>query len=210
MGPWREGAAARLTWAELRALNAASYNPGQLFYVSDVGVGGSYWYSNGTIWRPVNGSVVLANDELGAISTTQTTYGVVAGWELLVPAGLMERTGAKLRTMLRSERLGTLAGTGTCQATVMTRTSSIMAAHSFVSNSATADTMQALGVLSRISPTLLRHSANYGLAWTGSSNSAYNETVVNTSTDLTLELRGNATAAGETLTFRDVLVECMP
>lgn len=49
----------RLTLAELRALNPASYNPSQLFHVSDVGVGGSYWYSSGVRWRLVNHHAIL-------------------------------------------------------------------------------------------------------------------------------------------------------
>lgn len=33
----------------------------QTIFISDVGVGGSFWYSNGVKWRPVNGSVTLKN-----------------------------------------------------------------------------------------------------------------------------------------------------
>ena len=58
-GPWNDGVAPQLTWANLYSLNPASYGPGQLFYVSDVGIGGSYWYSNGVRWTPLNGSVHL-------------------------------------------------------------------------------------------------------------------------------------------------------
>jgi len=72
-----------VTWAELRALNPASYNPSQIFHVSDVGVGGSYWYSNGVRWVSVNSRAMAkrqglirlgrAPDATGVASTTLRT-----------------------------------------------------------------------------------------------------------------------------------------
>ena len=53
MGPLSSGVPS-LLWTELHALNPANYGPGQLFYCSDVGVGGSYWYSNGVRWIKMN------------------------------------------------------------------------------------------------------------------------------------------------------------
>ena len=52
---------AKLSWAELMALDPAKFGPDQVFYVSDLGVGGSFWYSSGTRWRAQGGAVWLAN-----------------------------------------------------------------------------------------------------------------------------------------------------
>ncbi len=37
----------------------ATVSPGQHFFLASVGVGGSWWYSDGTRWRPVGGRVTL-------------------------------------------------------------------------------------------------------------------------------------------------------
>lgn len=47
------------TFATLPA--ASGSNTGQIYFVSDVGISGSHWVSNGTQWKPLNGSVVLAS-----------------------------------------------------------------------------------------------------------------------------------------------------
>ena len=87
-GPWNDGVAPQLTWAQLKTLNPASYNPSQLFYVSDIGIGGSYWYSNGARWRAVNGACWLYNP------TTPVAHSGAATTEKLgeftIPAGLLQ------------------------------------------------------------------------------------------------------------------------
>lgn len=80
---------ATLTWAELFALNPASYNPGQIFHVTDVGVGGSYWYSNGVRWRAVNGSVWLLNLASDVAHDGTTSQLKLA--EVPLPAGLIQQ-----------------------------------------------------------------------------------------------------------------------
>ena len=79
---------ATLTWAELFALNAASYNPGQIFYVTDVGVGGSYWYSTGVRWRAVNGALWLHNPTTPVAHSGAATTEKLG--ELTIPAGLLQ------------------------------------------------------------------------------------------------------------------------
>lgn len=80
---------ATLTWAELFALNAASYNPGQIFHVTDVGVGGSYWYSNGVRWRAVNGALWLVNLASDVAHDGTTSQLKLA--EVTIPAGLIQQ-----------------------------------------------------------------------------------------------------------------------
>ena len=81
-----------VTWAELRALNPASYNPSQIFHVTDVGVGGSYWYSNGVRWRPVNGACWLYNlpADVAHPGTSGTSSTATRMADFLIPAGLIQ------------------------------------------------------------------------------------------------------------------------
>lgn len=95
---------ATLTWAELYALNAASYNHDQLFYVSDVGVGGSYWYSNGMRWRAVNGACWLYN--LPADVAHDGTISQLKLAEVSLPAGLIQQ-GDMLETHTSVDASGT-------------------------------------------------------------------------------------------------------
>ncbi len=207
-GPWAsQRGIAQVTWAELMALNPAAYSPSQLFYVANLGLGGSYWFSNGTLWRPVNGSIVMASDEIGNISTTQTVIGNVAGWGLTVPSGLLARVGAKLRTMVRASRSGMVAGT--CILSVANDSASTHPLAHVSSTSTTASTLQALGVVSRNSSTQLRHSSSYGASWSGSNNATMAEANIG-DVDMNLVLRANVAGVGETITFKDLLVECFP
>ena len=82
---------ASAAWASLPA--ASGFAAGKIAYVSDVGASGSYWVSDGTIWRPLNGCVMLFNTAIpvglpgggsignnGALTLTtalQTTYSSI-------------------------------------------------------------------------------------------------------------------------------------
>lgn len=94
------------TWADLPA--AASATPGALYRVAGVGVGGySFWFSDGTFWRPQNGMVTLYNGvgpNTGSYSVPVTSLTAVTGStqvfvlpvDMLIPAGMM-RHGSALR-----------------------------------------------------------------------------------------------------------------
>lgn len=77
-----------ITLAALLALPAAAFRPGDEFYVTDVGVGGSWWYSDGVRWRAKGGSVVL-----GALQAVVAHSGTTGAAEKLfgvtIPAGLV-------------------------------------------------------------------------------------------------------------------------
>lgn len=88
-------------------------------YVTDIGVGGSYWFSDGTRWRAINDSVVLHNNYTDVDSVANTTEQILD--QFLFPAGFLQvgdiiRVTAKLDksstvdTCSRRIRLGT-AGT---------------------------------------------------------------------------------------------------
>lgn len=61
-------------------------------FISDIGVGGSYWTSNGTVWKPINGSIVLAETAVaGAAHTGTLTDTTLATINL--PADILALTG---------------------------------------------------------------------------------------------------------------------
>lgn len=56
-------------------LPAASANTGRIYNVSDVGVNGSLWQSNGTKWAPLNGTILLG---LASIPYVSMSSGSIA------------------------------------------------------------------------------------------------------------------------------------
>lgn len=64
---------------------------GELIYITDVGIGGSYWISNGTYWSPLNGEVTLAQSGNAVNMTGAATEQVMATYTL--PGGLMSANG---------------------------------------------------------------------------------------------------------------------
>ena len=104
------------TW-DLKPL--ASILRGQIF-ISDVGVGGSYWYSDGSKWRPVGGRVTLKNT---IVDITNNGAPKVVLDYATIPAGLWldgdviqvdwikERTGGVADTDSTDFMLGTVAAT---------------------------------------------------------------------------------------------------
>lgn len=77
------------TWA---TLPAAASNSGLKVRVSDVGVSGSEWRSNGTTWEPVGGRVLLARVHTDSAVTGTTAETVLA--TVTIPAGLMGVNGS--------------------------------------------------------------------------------------------------------------------
>lgn len=61
--------------------SAAQYNC-QIIYLSDIGVAGSYWMSNGSYWCPVGGEVTLAQSGVAVSLTGTTSETVLATYTL--------------------------------------------------------------------------------------------------------------------------------
>lgn len=70
---------------------SASSVVGELIYITNVGIGGSYWISNGTYWSPLNGEVTLAQSGAAISLTGAATEQVMATYTL--PGGLMSANG---------------------------------------------------------------------------------------------------------------------
>ena len=85
------------TWALLPA--ADSVPTGTRYFVSDIGINGSDWYSDGTRWRLVNGRVTLAMSNTGIVVTGTLSATPVT---VTVPPGVMGATGTLEITSLWS------------------------------------------------------------------------------------------------------------
>lgn len=110
------------TWATLPAASAV---PKWAVFVSDVGIGGSFWYSDGARWRPQGGRVTLKS-LITPISNNGAPKIVMDSCAL--PAGLLG-DGDVLRVSYQKQRLGGTADTdatdimlGTVAATLGTST----------------------------------------------------------------------------------------
>lgn len=77
------------TWATIPAANTVR---GWTVFVEDIGVGGSFWTSNGTAWYPVGGMVILAASGAAVANTGNTNENTVA--TIAIPAGIMGENGA--------------------------------------------------------------------------------------------------------------------
>lgn len=70
---------------------AAANNAGVLIHVSDIGVGGSLWLSDGTRWSPLNGSVTLGQSGIAASCPADTAVHDLA--IAVVPGGTLGLNG---------------------------------------------------------------------------------------------------------------------
>lgn len=113
------------TWATKPLASALT---GQIF-ISDVGVGGSYWYSDGSKWRPVGGRVTIkntispvTNNAAPKIILDYATLpaGLVADGDLLEVRYHKERTGGTADTDATDIMHGYELVAGTCVSTGMT------------------------------------------------------------------------------------------
>ena len=99
------------TWAGKPT--AAASGSGTIVRITDVGVGafGSLWASDGTNWRPLNGSVVLANlsATLASPVATQTggTGSVFTAASVSIPAGMLIPASSQIQVVAHVRRTGT-------------------------------------------------------------------------------------------------------
>ncbi len=77
------------TWSALPAAN--SVLTGTRYFVTDIGINGSDWYSDGTKWRLVNGRITLFADNSQHVFTGLTS-GAFATFN--IPAGVMGVAGS--------------------------------------------------------------------------------------------------------------------
>ena len=97
-------------WA---ARPAAAGNTGRVVRISDIGPGGSFWYSDGTNWRPVGGSVLIASQQ-GSITTplsafTGVTSSVFTITPPVIPAGMLIPGSSTIEFEAQLRRTGATA-----------------------------------------------------------------------------------------------------
>ena len=110
------GVGGTYTWATKPLPSALT---GQI-YISDIGVGGSYWYSDGSKWRPVGGRVTLKNTLTDVTNATVQKVvldyatlpaGLVSDGDVLAVSFVKERTGGTSDTDTTDLCVGTVAAT---------------------------------------------------------------------------------------------------
>lgn len=111
------GIGSAYTWQTKPAPSALT---GQI-YISDIGIGGSYWYSDGSKWRPVGGRVTLRN-ALTVISNSGAAK-VVMDYATL-PAGLFA-DGDLIHIHVVKDRTGGTADTETTDICIGTASTTV-------------------------------------------------------------------------------------
>lgn len=75
-----------MTWAELMAV-PANTNLNRIVFVSDIGINGSRWVSNGVNWRPLAPVILAADHTARSVPNDSTTPTKLFSY--IVPAGLL-------------------------------------------------------------------------------------------------------------------------
>jgi len=63
-------------------------NTGMILFISDIGIGGSYWVSNGTTWRSMTGRYLLSSINAPIVSGSGTSFTVLN--TVTIPANLIK------------------------------------------------------------------------------------------------------------------------
>lgn len=198
-------AANSYTWA---AKPSAATGNGEIIFVSDVGVGGSFWFSDGSNWRPIGGRVTLHN--LAASAGSNSTSEAVRS-QVLFPANLL-KTGDVIRITLGTAKSGT-ADTMTFR--LRFGTAGTTADTQLAASASPATTNQTLGAVlefSKASATAVSRRGNGSTvnAWIGVTTSARAADVTVTDMDanaMYLSLTSSMGSGAETGTVYDFTVE---
>lgn len=100
-GPQGDPGITVTTWA---ARPSAAANTGAMIRVTDIGIAGSLWVSDGVRWNPV-GPITLYRNAVELVAATTVTEQVMA--QVAIPAGLLA-DGAQIRTFWASVKSGTV------------------------------------------------------------------------------------------------------
>lgn len=184
------------TWA---TLPSAAANNGLRVHVSDVGEGGSDWKSNGTLWLPVNGSVLLARSAVAASVTGTAAETALA--TITIPAGLMGTNG-----QLRVTQLWTV----TNSANTKTLRARFGGMSGIIYTNAPLTTSGCAQFLTQIRNRGAANSQVGGIStgYVATSGSAV-VSAVDTSQATTIVLSGQLASVGETITLESYSVELL-
>lgn len=184
------------TWA-LRPATAAV---GDLIRFTDVGIGGgSLFMFDGTLWRPLNGHVVLAKSTTTSNHTGNTNETTLA--TIPIPAGIMSTHG-----VLRILPLFSSTSSANTKFYRVKLGSSTIWAAAFT----TTRLIQTLIVIRNVGAANLQHTFSdnntIGLGALAAAATSFNE---NTANDLNLTITGQLNNAADVITLNGYTVELM-
>ena len=186
----------QVLWANLPA---ASTSTDKVFLVTDVAVGGTLFKSNGTVWLPVGGSVVIAKS--GVASAVTGTTALTALATIAIPAAIMGTTG-----QLRITTLWSAAANNANAKTGFVKLDTAL--------------YQSIALASNLSSQALvhirnRNSASSQVGWIstttafGLSGTGVTTSTVDTSVAKNIVIQGQLGNSGDTLTLESYTVELM-
>lgn len=189
---------AAVTWAT----KPASPVTGVPYFISDVGVKGSHWYFDGTLWQPVGGAVLLAS--MNTAVTGLTNVEVVT-FSYQMPAALLQLKN-RLRTVVTLSKSGTTdtgglrvrlgtAGTTADTAIVTTTTMAASAQHAGVIMEHRVESATSVQILAR-------NDLGYGGTNTGAQSAPV--TVANISNSLFWDVGALSSSTNNTVGITDV------
>ncbi len=189
-----------ITATTFASLPSASAATGRIYRVTDI-AGGALFISTGTIWKPINGHLVLAASATPQSVTGTTSETVLA--TVTIPAGLMTANGQlRIRSLwsypnsannkIPRMRLGGTSGTIFLGPTFTTTASAQYDSHIRNRNAQNSQV-----------------SWNFSSAGTGTSTGTVTTGTVDTSAAQDLVLAGVLANTGETLTLETYTVELL-
>lgn len=149
-GPQGDPGITVTTWA---ARPSAAANTGAMIRVTDIGIAGSLWVSDGVRWNPV-GVITLYRNASILVAAADTTEQIMA--QVAIPAGLLA-DGAQIRTFWSSTKSGTVDAAATEQRIRFgsTGTNADVTPHGAFNMTQTVLSAGVISTLRRVSATLL-------------------------------------------------------
>jgi hypothetical protein len=202
--PFNDQLAPVLTFATL----PASYPVGQPVFVSNIGVGGSAWYSNGTLWKPVGGQVLLSS--LDAAITGLTNSEVISH-QYLIPAALLQ-VGDRIEVKTGLSKSGT---TDTGALRIRVGTAGTTADAAIVNATVMSAAQQHAGLAHEFrvqSATAVRLITRSDLGWGGSTTASVpaDITIANISNALYVDVSAISGSTNNTVGLVDVQIRLIP
>lgn len=185
------------TWANKPS--ATLYPTGTRIYISDIGMGGSDWVSDGTRWKPLNGRVVLARGATQSSVTGTTAETALA--TVTVPAGAMGLNGQLAITALFSY-------TSSANAKTPRVRFGGAAGAAFFSTSRTTDALyQQMVMIGNRNSASSQIGGSQGASAFGASTGSLMTSSIDTTTDQTVVFSGLLANSSETITLERYSVE---
>lgn len=176
-----------------------------LVFVSDVGVSGSLWYSNGTTWGLANGSCLLFQMAVSVSVSATTSEEVLFSGTL--PAGIMGINGA-----LRCSPIFTVTNSANTKTLRIRTGSTALGGSAWAANSITTQASQESIPIVWRNRGAVNSQITYVAATghiTTQSSTANTTHTEDTSVAMTFAITGQKVSAGETITLEGFTLELL-